>query len=251
MNRKKALILYLLGTLGQIWIVCMITFIFRNYGMSVDFTTPLGIIAIGIGGTSSALWGIIVAIKYKKFHLRHILEDFFHIRQGYTNYLFVLIFLSIDFCCVLFGGTFRVSAWYIPVLLFLKAILFGGIEEIGWRYTFQPILEERFSYIISTIITFFMWGAWHFSYFYIEGTLSQVQIIDFSAGLLVNCFILSALYAKTNSLWICVMAHSLINVFSQLAVGGNQYVLLICRIIIIFIAVILSSQERRKANHMP
>ena len=130
----------------------------------------------------------------------------------------------------------------------MKAIVFGGIEEIGWRYTFQPILEERYSFITSTIITFFAWGVWHFSYFYVEGTLSQVQVIYFLAGLLVNCFILSALYAKTNSLWICVMTHSLINVFSQLAIGGNQYVIFICRIVIIAIAVILSNHERRKVK---
>lgn len=160
----------------------------------------------------------------------------------------VLIFLSLDFCCVLFGGKLQISVWYIPVLLFLKAILFGGIEEIGWRYTFQPVLEEQYSYILSTIITFFAWGAWHFSYFYIEGTMSQVQVINFAAGLLVNCFILSSLYVKTSSLWICVMTHSLINVFSQIVIDGNQYVLFICRIIIIIIAVILSNQERRNVK---
>ena len=248
MSRKKALALYLSGTLGQIWIICIIVFILRNHGIGVDFTTLIGVIAIGIGGISSALWGIIIAVKYKRYRLKNILKDFFDIRQEYSNYLFVLIFLSLDFCCVLFGGKFHISAWYIPVLLFLKAILFGGIEEIGWRYTFQPILEERFSYITSTIVTFFAWGVWHFSYFYIEGTLSQVQVIDFAVGLLVNCFILSALYAKTSSLWICVMTHSLINVLSQLATGGNQYVLLICRIVIIVMAVILSNQERRRVK---
>lgn len=244
MNKKNALFLYLSGVLGQMWIVCIITFILRNHGVGVDFTTPAGVIALGIGGTSSALWGIIIAIKYKKCRLKHILKDFFCIRQKYSDYLLVLTFLSLDFCCVLFGGKLQISAWYTPALLFLKAILFGGIEEIGWRYTFQPILEEQFCYITSTIITFFVWGAWHFSYFYVEGTLAQIQVIDFLVGLLVNCFILSSLYIKTNSLWICVMTHSLINVFSQLVIGGNQYVLCICRIVIIVIAVVLSRQKR-------
>ena len=246
MDRKKALALYLAGTLGQIWIACTITFILRNHGIRVDFTTPIGMIAIGIGGTSSALWGAIIAVKYKKYSLKYILKDFFCLRQKHSSYLFVLVFLGLDFCCILFGGNFQVSTWYIPALLFVKAILFGGIEEIGWRYTFQSILEERYSYILSTIITFFMWVVWHFSYFYIEGTLLQVQIISFSVGLLVNCFILSALYAKTNSLWICVMTHSLINVFSQIATGGNQYVVFVCRIIIIIMAVVLSNHKRRK-----
>lgn len=244
MGGKKAIFLYLSGTLGQIWMVCLLTFILRSHEMSVNFTTPIGIIAIGIGGISSALWGIVIAIKYKKYCWKYILKDFFCIRQEYSNYVLVFIFLSLDFCSVLFGGKLQISVWYIPALLFLKAILFGGIEEIGWRYTFQPILEERFGYITSTIITFFAWGVWHFSYFYIEGTLPQVQVINFSIALLVNCFILSALYARTNSLWICVMTHSLINVFSQLTIGGNQYILYLCRIVIIAIAIILSNQKK-------
>lgn len=136
------------------------------------------------------------------------------------------LFLFLDFFCVLFEGILQINSWYIPILLFFKAVIFGGIEEIGWRYMFQPTLEERFHYVTSTIMTFLARGVWHFSYFYIEGTLTQVRGMDFLAGLFVNCFILSALYAKTSSLWICVMTHSLINVFSQLAIGGNQYVLL-------------------------
>lgn len=36
---------------------------------------------------------------------------------------------------------------WIPVFLFLKALAFGGIEEIGWRYTFQPVMERMVTYI--------------------------------------------------------------------------------------------------------
>ncbi len=245
MKRKNALVLYLLGALGQIWITCIVVFILRSNGITMGYATPIGIIAVGVGGVSSALWGIIVAVQYKKYSLKNILRDFLNVKQRYSDYLFLLLFLSLDFCYVLFDGKFQISAWYIPVLLFLKAIIFGGIEELGWRYMFQPILEEELSYITSTIITFLAWGIWHFSYFYIEGTLSQMRGIDFAVGLLINCFILSALYIKTNSLWICVMTHALINVFSQLTIGGNQCVSFICRIIIIAIAIVISTKKKR------
>lgn len=42
------------------------------------------------------------------------------------------------------------------------------------------------------------------------------------------------------------MTHSLINVFSQLAVGGNQNISYTCKIIIIVIATGLSIRERNK-----
>lgn len=128
----------------------------------------------------------------------------------------------------------------------MKAILFGGIEEIGWRYTFQPILNEKLNYIFSTVITFISWGIWHLLYFYIDGSLFQVNIMGFLLGLLTNCFILSALYNKTRSLWICVMTHSLINMISQISIDGNFYISLICKAIIIIISIVISHKEKCK-----
>lgn len=246
MSRNKAIAIYLSGTLGQIWMVCIMVFILRNWGMVVDYTTPAGMVTIGVGGISSALWGTIIAVRYKKYDMKKILKDFFSVKQKPVSYLFVLVFLLLDFCYVALNGKIVVNAWYLPVILFLKAIIFGGIEEVGWRYVFQPVMQERRNYITSTMITFVSWGIWHFSYFYIEGTLPQVQALEFLLGLLTNCFILSALFIKTNSLWICVMTHSLINVFSQLAMGGNQYVSYVCKIIIIVMAVILSCREQKR-----
>ena len=50
MSRKKAIFLYLLGTLGQIWLISIIVFVLRHLSMVVDYRTPMGILAIGIGG---------------------------------------------------------------------------------------------------------------------------------------------------------------------------------------------------------
>ena len=235
MNRTRALILYLAGTMLQIWLVCL----------AVNFTNLPGFFAIAIGGTSSALWGIVISIKYKNRSFKKIITDFFNIKQDYKFYILAFVFIVLDFC-LLFTGSISISAWYIPVVLFIKALLFGGIEEIGWRYTFQPVLQERCNYLISTIITFVAWLVWHLSYFYIEGTLPVIQIIPFAVGLLVNSFILSALYNRTGSLWICVMTHALINVFSQIGIEGNVNVFFnyIIKVIIILLAVFVSKNRK-------
>ncbi len=245
MDRKKALCLYLRGTIGQIFMTCVVVYVLRGFNLEVDYTTPMGMLLIGIGGISSALWGAIVNTKYRKTHVKDILRDFVDIRQKYSSYLLVIAFLTLDFCCVFIGGRFKIENWYITIFIFLKAILFGGIEEIGWRYTFQPILEEKLNYILATIITFVAWGIWHFLYFYIEGSLYNVDVIGFLIGLFINCFILSALYNKTRSLWICVMAHALINTFSQISNGGNSDVLFVCRIIIIIVAIGISRNKKK------
>lgn len=57
MDRKNAIRLYLSGSIGQITVIAIIVFLLRRIGMVVDYTTVVGMIAIGIGGISSAMWG--------------------------------------------------------------------------------------------------------------------------------------------------------------------------------------------------
>ena len=247
--RSNALKLYLLGTIGQITLVCLVVFFLRQSGTTVDYTTTIGIIAIITGGISSAQWGTIVAIKYKKIDFKSVISDFFSVKQSYKNYLLVIFFLSLNFLYVLFGGNVTITLWYIPIIMFVKHIAFGGLEEIGWRYLFQPLLQERLS-ITSTVLTFIAWGTWHFLFFYIDGSLAQVSVIPFLVGLLTNSFLLSTLYNITNNLWICAMTHSLINVCSQIFEGGNTYVSYLCKVVVIVLAIILSNKDIERNNRI-
>ena len=130
MSRKKAIFLYLLGTLGQIWMICIIVFILRNLGMDVDYTTPMGMVAIGIGGVSSALWGTIIAVRYKKYSTKKILKDFFAIKQNISSYLLVIVFLFLNFCYVAFDGKLSVECVVIFLLsYFLKLSFLVGLKK--------------------------------------------------------------------------------------------------------------------------
>lgn len=62
MERKKAVSMYLFGTLGQMLIVCIAVMTLRSFGIKADYTTLIGMLAIGVGGVSTALWGSIVSI---------------------------------------------------------------------------------------------------------------------------------------------------------------------------------------------
>lgn len=133
---------------------------------------------------------------------------------------------------------FQVKSIWVLILLFLKALVFGGIEEIGWRYTFQPVMERMVTYIPAVFITFICWGIWHFLFFYIDGSLSAgINVPFFLLGLLTNCFVLSALYAYSGSLWICVMTHALTNALSQVVVDENVIIGIILKVVCIAIAV--------------
>ena len=248
MSRKQALSMYLIGTFGQVIGVSLLVCFLRAGGVKVDFTSPMGIIAVVLGGLSSAFWGSLASIGYHQSSFKQLLKDFFQVKDSLANYCLVLVFLLLDFFPFILGGNITTQSLVLPVVLFFKALLFGGIEEIGWRYFFQPTLEERIPYLSATVITFLAWSSWHLFYFYIDGSLAVIQLLPFLVGLLTNCFILSALYHKTQNLWICVMTHALINALSQLSSTESVWLSLVIKVLIILLAMRIASSSMEKAK---
>jgi len=219
MKRKQALLLYLAGTFGQILLVTLLVWLLRAGGVRVDYGTPIGLFTLMLGGLSSAIWGGYVSIRYHHSSFKQLVRDFFQVKQAPLNYLLVLIF-----------------------------IVFGGIEEIGWRYFFQPTLQEKLTYLVSTLCTFVAWSLWHLLYFYIDGSLARIHLLPFLLGLLSNCFILSAIYTKTRSLWLCVMTHALINALSQLSLVESLWLSLVIKVLIILLAMRIASSSVEKVK---
>ena len=248
MNRKQALSLYLIGTFGQVLGVSLLVWFLRAEGVKVDFTSPIGIIAVVLGGLSSAFWGGLASISYRQSSFKQVLKDFFQVNQPLSSYLLVLIFLVLDFLPLVLSGRMVIQAWYLPIILFLKALVFGGIEEIGWRYFFQPALQEKLTYLVSTLYTFLAWSLWHLLYFYIDGSLATIHFLPFLLGLLSNCFILSAIYTNTRSLWLCVMTHALINALSQLSSTESVWLSLVIKVLIILLAMRIASSSVEKVK---
>lgn len=249
MNRKQALSFYLAGTLGQILLVSLLVWLLRAGEVRVDYGTPIGLFTLMLDGLSSAIWGGYVSIRYHHSSFKQLVRDFFQVKQAPLNYLLVLIFIGLDFLPLVLSGKMIIPTWYLPIILFVKALVFGGIEEIGWRYFFQPTLQEKLTYIVSTLCTFVAWSLWHLLYFYIDGSLAMVKLLPFLLGLFSNCFILSAIYTKTRSLWLCVMTHALINSLSQLSsTEENLGLSLVIKVLIILLAMRIASSSMEKAK---
>lgn len=248
MNRKQALLLYLSGTFGQILLVSLLVWLLRAGEVRVDYGTPIGLFTLMLGGLSSAIWGAIISIRYHHSSFKQLVRDFFQVKQAPLNYLLVLIFIVLDFLPQVFSGEMIIPTWYLPIILFVKALVFGGIEEIGWRYFFQPTLQEKLTYLVSTLCTFVAWSLWHLLYFYIDGSMSTVHLLPFLLGLLSNCFILSAIYTRTRSLWLCVMTHALINSLSQLTSVESIWLSLVIKVLIILLAMRIASIGMEKAK---
>lgn len=248
MNRKQALSFYLAGTLGQILLVSLIVWLLRAGEVRVDYGTPIGLFTLMLGGLSSAIWGGYVSIRYHHSSFKQLVRDFFQVKQAPLNYLLVLIFIGLDFLPLVLSGKMIIPTWYLPIILFVKALVFGGIEEIGWRYFFQPTLQEKLTYLVSTLFTFLAWSLWHLLNFYIDGSLATIHLLPFLLGLLGNCFILSAIYTKTRSLWLCVMTHALINSLSQLSSAESVWLSLVIKVLIILLAMRIASSSMEKAK---
>ena len=248
MKRKQALSFYLAGTFGQILLVSLLVWLLRAGGVRVDYGTPIGLFTLMLGGLSSAIWGAIISIRYHHSSFKQLVRDFFQVKQAPLNYLLVLIFIGLDFLPQVFSGEMIIPTWYLPIILFVKALIFGGIEEIGWRYFFQPTLQEKLTYLVSTLCTFVAWSLWHLLYFYIDGSMATVHLLPFLLGLLSNCFILSAIYTKTRSLWLCVMTHALINALSQLSSVENIWLSLVIKVLIILLAMRIASSSVEKVK---
>lgn len=246
MKSKAIIKMYLLPTLLQITVIAALVGILKLRGFELGYNSLLGILFISWAGASSALWGIVYQVKCHSKRPLEILKDFFNIKQSVKSYTLVLIFLVLDFSSVILNKGLKIESLLLPLLLFFKAIVFGGIEELGWRYSFQPTLEKKIPYIASTLITFVCWGVWHLLFFYIDGSLGNIHVLGFLLGLLTNSFILSALFAYSNSLWICVMTHALINTFSQMSINDNVLLDCIAKVICIFLAVYLYHVSKKK-----
>ncbi len=103
-------------------------------------------------------------------------------------------------------------------------ILFGGLEELGWRGILQPQLEKVVNYLPSILVVGTIWSIWHLPLWFIKGTVQS----SFPFGLyLLSGITLTAsfttLYKYTNNLFLCILSHAWFNGCIGLAlyVGNN------------------------------
>ncbi len=74
---------------------------------------------------------------------------------------------------------------YALIVLLPMMIFMGGLEETGWRYILQLELEEKYPYIVATIIVSIIWWLRHYPLFHINGVGQEGHsYIAFGIGVL-------------------------------------------------------------------
>ena len=168
----------------------------------------IGVIGPAIAGISAS------KVSESKDDYRRFLRSCYQPPKKVAWYIFMIVMVIILSLLPYFvsGGEQIASA--LSILLQLPLfILIGGLEEIGWRGFMLRELSTRMPAFTSTLLVSVVWILWHLPLFFIIGTYQNeyLNIPVFSVSVISFSFLLSTIYYKTNSIFLCIMAHALCN----------------------------------------
>jgi len=213
MKDKEIIVKYLIGTFSLTFLMWGIILLFNQYEYLKTGTIGFWVIYC-IGGLASTFFGAYLSIKSGKTgNLFILVKEMFNIKLELKYYGLVFIFFVISF--FLFNEPEIKMPLYFVLPIIIKMIFFGGLEEIGWRYTFQPALERQIPFTLASIITGCLWAIWHLPLFFMDGINKGMDFSLFFVNVISMSFMLAAIYKVSNSLWLCVLFHAIINAFSQ------------------------------------
>jgi uncharacterized protein len=120
------------------------------------------------------------------------------------------------------GGTIAPSPASGHVLLavvnFVLVLLLGGPlgEEFGWRGYALPVLQERYSWRVASLILGGVWGAWHLPLFYIADTAqSHIPVGLFMVSTIALSVLFAWLFNRTReSVLPALVLHTSVNAWA-------------------------------------
>lgn len=121
-------------------------------------------------------------------------------------------------------------------------------EEIGWRGFLVPRLTATMGFVIATLITGVIWGAWHVPMIiasgYNGGGDIRFELLSFGVGVVAMSGALSWLRLKSGSFWPCVTMHASHNLFIQnlfdpLSGRGTSSITMVGEFGVVFAAAVL------------
>ena len=211
---------------------------------------PLLYVPYLIGGWSPTIASYISLkknnqIKGFKDWIKHI----FDFKHNLLSYLMV-IFLGVVYILpqIFISGYKSGFPLYAIVLMVPIMLIFGGLEETGWRYILQSELEKKHNFLLSTLAVSVIWWIWHLPLFFIQGVAQYGQnYFAFGLSVLGLAFALASIRKNTNSVCLCVLFHCIVN-----SLGGiykiNENIIgnLVSAIILVIISLVLVKINNKK-----
>lgn len=184
----------------------------------LEFTSLPAQFLFILGGSSPTIFAFILILRNPEMK-NGFFKRLFALKHKYSIWLFVIL------TPLALGGFFRLiynlinnepfqspyPFYLFPVFLVIS-ILFGGLEEVGWRGYLQENLMQSKNLIPISITIGIIWGIWHLPMFFIEDLSHyEFDLFAFMLGGIMYSFYLTWLYAKTRSILLTVLFHASIN----------------------------------------
>ncbi len=243
---SKEYLLYVFSIMSVCWGICLVCSL-NNISLNDNYLLYIPYVLGGLSPTIASFISLKKNNKIKNF--KDWMGNVFDFKHSIFSYLMVVI-LGILFIlpqCLISG--YENGAPLFAIVVMIPVMMFGGgLEEAGWRYILQPELEKRYKFIISTMIVSAVWWLWHLPLFYIQGvTQYGKNYFTFGINVLGLSFVLASIRKNTNSVWLCVLFHSIINSLGGIYItNDNIFGSIVTTIILIFISFILLKINDKK-----
>lgn len=175
--------------------------IVNQIGALANFIGPI------IGGMLYGAFGIAIILKVSImcFALSAVMEIFIKIpfqKQPTQNKALQIVAGDLQ-------ESYLGNPWYLFILFMPMMIWGGGLEEIGWRGVFQPLLEKRFSFLVAALIEGVIWGVWHLPLWFVpNSTQGDMNFIAFTLYCITLGLTLGAAYRLTKCIWVTILIHA-------------------------------------------
>lgn len=204
-----------------------------------------------IGGFSTTIASFIALRKNDEVKgIKDWLKHVFDLKHSFWCYLMAILIPIIHAVLnCLINGYELVQPLYMILPMIPVMIIGGGLEEAGWRYITFPLLDKKFGFALSSLITGIIWALWHLPLFFIPGVSQYGQnFIYFTINVMGLSFCLAAVRKVTNSVWLCVICHCIVNAIPEAArydSCSNKQVFIAPILIIISIGCVMISKKVR------
>ncbi|TVP93856.1 MAG: CPBP family intramembrane metalloprotease [Acholeplasmatales bacterium] len=187
----------------------------------VALSSVLGMVLLILGGSVPTVMAFVLIHRQKDpLHRAFFYQSLTRWRMGLVEIAYALVIpILLGLLALFVRRALYGTPWLVfdlqPVILFplflLSGLVFGGLEEIGWRGYLQHRLLAWRAIPLALFIGV-IWALWHVPLFFVVGaSQADFAFLPYLLQALVFSFFLTGLYLKTGSIVLTVLFHASIN----------------------------------------
>ncbi len=255
----KTAIKFLIGTFVITYIAHGTLIIVLNQGM-IAFESFMGMTLFIVGGSAPTIVALYIVFRvYSHREKKVFFTKLFNFKHPPFFWMFVFLVplgIGLFVNLIVYGNLEHISiergdAMMLPIFL-LNGIIFGGLEEVGWRGVLLDKLKRKSSVIVITIIIGLLWGVWHLPMFFIDDlSHADFALLPYLIGAIMYSGFITYIVLSTRSIALAIIMHAMINVAAILGMGipfEHNFFVYLSLMFLIMIAFYLIYPIRRIAH---